>query len=64
MFENVCQGTPFFVRHFTRNGLLKGLKERGCVDVTEQIVYDVVKETTPKQHLEKTIRILDENKTV
>jgi hypothetical protein len=63
MFDKVCEATPWLFRHFTRNGLIKGLKEHGCGDVTEELMYTVCKEVTPKQHLEKTLKILDENKT-
>jgi hypothetical protein len=63
MFEKVCEASPFFVRYFTRNGLLKGLKERGCGDVKEETMYEVCKEVTPPKYLELTIKILDECKT-
>ena len=74
MFDKVCQATPFLFRHFTRNGLIQGLKERGgagCgsknnkarVVVTEAIMYDVCKQVTPEKHLENTLKILDECKT-
>lgn len=62
MFDKVCESTPWFVRHFTRNGLTKGLTERGPV-VTEQGMYDVCREVTPASHLEATITILDEYRT-
>lgn len=63
MFEKVCLASPWFVRHFTRNGLVKGLQSRGCGDVTEALMYDVVNEVTPEKYHEQTIKILDENKT-
>jgi len=63
MFDAVCQATPWFVRHFTRSGLIKGLKERGCGEVTESILYEVCRDVTPPQHLDKTIAILDALKT-
>ena len=63
MFDKVCQNTPWFVRHFTRNGLVKGLKEHGCGDVTEDLMYVVCKEVTPAKYLETTLKILDDCKT-
>jgi len=63
MFDKVCERTPWFVRHFTRNGLIKGLKAHGCGDVSEELMYTVCKEVTPEAHLENTLKILDENKT-
>ena len=63
MFEEVCNATPWFVRHFTRNGLVRGLKEKGCGQVTESIMYEVCRDVTPEKHLERTIAILDKNKT-
>eukprot|EP00527_Entomoneis_sp_CCMP2396_P005863 CAMPEP_0198153216 /NCGR_PEP_ID=MMETSP1443-20131203/63217_1 /TAXON_ID=186043 /ORGANISM="Entomoneis sp., Strain CCMP2396" /LENGTH=77 /DNA_ID=CAMNT_0043819471 /DNA_START=97 /DNA_END=333 /DNA_ORIENTATION=- len=63
MFDEVCNGTPWFVRHFTRNGLVKGLKEKGLDEVTEADMYGVCREVTPPQHLEKTIEILDTYKS-
>lgn len=63
MFDQVCLASPWFVRHFTRNGLIKGLKARKCGDVTESIMYDVCKEVTPPKYLEDTLKILDEHKT-
>jgi hypothetical protein len=63
MFDKVCEASPWFVRHFTRNGMLKNLQSRGTTDVTEAIMYDVVKEVTPAKYLPKTLEILDEHKT-
>jgi hypothetical protein len=63
MFEKVCEATPWFVRHFTRSGLVNGLKERGCGEVNEEIMYEVCRAITPERHLDSTIKILDENKT-
>jgi hypothetical protein len=63
MFDQVCNSTPWLFRHFTRNGIIKGLKAHGCGEVTEELMYTVCKEVTPGQHLEKTLKILDEYKT-
>ena len=63
MFDQVCQAMPWFVRQFTRNGLLKGLKSHGCGTVMEDLMYKVCREVTPSQHLDKMLKILDENKT-
>jgi hypothetical protein len=63
MFDDVCNGTPWLVRHFTRSGLVKGLTARGCGVVTESIMYDVCREVTPVKYLDRTIAILDKDKT-
>lgn len=68
MFDKVCAASPFFVRHFTRNGLVKGLQARcegegGEVVVTEQLMFDVCREVTPSEHLERTLQILEETRT-
>ena len=63
MYDGVCGASPWFVRHFTRNGLNKGLEKRGCGDVTEAIMYDVCREVTPEKYLESTLKILDGLKT-
>ena len=64
MFNEVCSETPWFVRTFTRNGLVKGLREEGCGVVTEENMYDVCRKVTPEQYLGKTLGILDRHKTV
>jgi hypothetical protein len=63
MFDKVCEASPFLVRHFTRSALTKGLKAHGCGDVTENMMYIVCKEVTPTKYLERTLKILDENRT-
>jgi len=63
MYDKVCEAAPWFVRHFTRSGLNKGLKAKGCGEVTEQHMYDVCKEVTPERFLDRTVKILDEHKT-
>jgi len=63
MFDQVCAASPWFVRHFTRNGLVNGLKARGCGDVTEATMYDVVNEVTPEKYRARSIKILDEHRT-
>lgn len=63
MFDEVCNASPWFVRHFTRNGLVKGLKAHGCGDVTEDMMETVCKEVTPPKYLENTLEILEKNKT-
>jgi hypothetical protein len=63
MFEEVCNATPWLFRHFTRNGLIKGLREEGCGQVTEQVMYKVCQKVTPEKHLPQTIEILEKHKT-
>lgn len=64
MFDKVCQASPFLVRHFTRSALTKGLEAHGCGDVTEEMMYIVCKEVTPAKYLKRTLKILDENRTI
>eukprot|EP00542_Grammatophora_oceanica_P010456 CAMPEP_0194035182 /NCGR_PEP_ID=MMETSP0009_2-20130614/7649_1 /TAXON_ID=210454 /ORGANISM="Grammatophora oceanica, Strain CCMP 410" /LENGTH=110 /DNA_ID=CAMNT_0038676447 /DNA_START=116 /DNA_END=448 /DNA_ORIENTATION=+ len=64
MFDKVCESSPRLVRHFTRDALTKALKKHGCGDVTEAMMYIVVKEVTPAKYLARTLKILDENRTV
>lgn len=63
MFDKVCEASPWFVRHFTRNGILKGLRSHGAVDVNEELLIKVCQEVTPEQYQEKTLAILHEYKT-
>jgi hypothetical protein len=63
MFNQVCNASPWFVRHFTRNGLVKGLQEMGVDTVTEQDIYAVCRKVTPEKYLPKTLEILDQLKT-
>ena len=63
MFDQVCNASPWFVRHFTRNGLVNGLKEMGVETVTEQDMYAVCRKVTPEKYLAKTLEILDQLKT-
>lgn len=54
---------PFFVRFLVRNKVNGALTARGCGKVTEQIMYDVIKETTPENMLQRSIDVLDEHRT-
>ena len=63
MFDDVCNASPFLVRHFTRRALVNGLKEHGCGDVTEVMMYDVCREVTPSKYLPRTLEILDGDRT-
>lgn len=63
MFDDVCSDSPKFVRKFTRDGLVKGLKEHGCGDVTEATMYEVCRKVTPAKYLDRTLAILDKDKT-
>lgn len=64
MFDEVCSLSPWFVRHFTRSGLIKGLKEEGCGVVTEEKMYVVCRKVTPEKYLGRTVECLDAHKTV
>jgi hypothetical protein len=63
MHDKVINSTPFLFRHFTRSGIDKGLIAHGCGEVTEDIMYQVVREVTPSAHLAASLKILDENRT-
>ena len=63
MFEAVVNRTPWLFRHFPRSAILNGLKEKGCGKVTEPILIDVCKETTPEKYKETTMKILEEMRT-
>lgn len=64
MFDKVVAASPALVRHFSKTGLIKGLKSHGCGDVTEALMYTVVREVVPAKYLEATLKILDANRTV
>lgn len=64
MFEEVVNQTPWIFRHFPRTAILNGLKEKKCGTVTEAILIDVCRETTPEKYKEKTIAILEKMKTI
>ena len=63
MFEEVCNLSPKFVRHFTRNGILRGLEQLSTEDVTECLLYGIVKESTPPKHLTKALQVLEDHAT-
>mmetsp|Transcript_50577 Transcript_50577/g.70159 ORF Transcript_50577/g.70159 Transcript_50577/m.70159 type:complete len:108 (-) Transcript_50577:114-437(-) len=63
MFTDVCNAAPKLVRHFTRDGLVKGLKKRGCGEVFESTMYDVCREVTPQKYMKRTMAILDKDRT-
>lgn len=63
MHDKVIDATPYLVRHFTRSGIDNGLEKHGCGDVTEDIMYTVVREVTPAKYLDASLKILDEYKT-
>jgi len=63
MHDKVIEATPFLFRHFTRRGIDNGLEKHGCGDVTQAIMYTVVKEVTPPSYLEASLKILDEYRT-
>ena len=61
MFDEVCNLSPAFARHFTKKGLIKGLKQHNVEDVTECMLYGIVQEVTPSQHMSKAIKALEDN---
>eukprot|EP00529_Nitzschia_sp_RCC80_P034434 CAMPEP_0113487920 /NCGR_PEP_ID=MMETSP0014_2-20120614/25751_1 /TAXON_ID=2857 /ORGANISM="Nitzschia sp." /LENGTH=97 /DNA_ID=CAMNT_0000381619 /DNA_START=130 /DNA_END=423 /DNA_ORIENTATION=+ /assembly_acc=CAM_ASM_000159 len=63
MYDDMLSKPPFFVRFIVRSKVNGALTARGCGKVTEQIMYDVIKETTPENMLQRSIDILDEHRT-
>lgn len=64
MFEKVAEASPWFVRHFTKSGMLKGLQKRNLKDVTEKNMFEVCEEVTPSKYWPETKKILESCKTV
>jgi hypothetical protein len=63
MYEKVCEAVPWFIRPLLKSSILKGIEEHGCQEVTETCLYQVVKQVTPKKHIERTLELLDRHKT-
>jgi hypothetical protein len=63
MYDAVLAGPPFFIRWLVKNQVDAALTKRGCGTVTEDIMYDVCREVTPKMQLDKTMEILDKHRT-
>lgn len=63
MFDAVVNQTPWLFRHFPRNSILNGIKEKGCDKVTEDLLIEVCREVTPEKYFEKTVKTLEETKT-
>jgi hypothetical protein len=63
MYEGVTTAPPWFVRFLVKNKVDNALKARGCGKVTEQIIYDVCKEVTPSNMLDRTIEVCDKHRT-
>ena len=63
MHDKVIGAAPFVFRLFSRSAIDGGLAEHGCGDVTEAIMYQVVREKTPPAHLEASLKILDKYRT-
>ena len=62
MFSKVCDDTPWLFRHFTRSGILNGIKAHKTERVNEELLYTVMNEVVPKEHLERTLKIMDDIK--
>ena len=63
MRDKVIEATPYLFRHFTRRGIDIGVIAKGCGEVTEDIMYQIVQQVTPPAHLSKSVKILDKNRT-
>jgi hypothetical protein len=63
MYDAVLAAPPFFVRWLVRGKVDTAMKARGCGTVTEDIMYEVTREVTPKDNLAAAIEILDTLRT-
>ena len=75
MYVDVCNLSPKPFRHYTRDSLKKGMKKYAIYAdedvnhtglrnvITEDIMYIVVKEVTPKKYLKQALDILDKDRT-
>jgi hypothetical protein len=63
MYDSVLAAPPFFVRWLVRGKFDAALRARGCGTVTEDIMYEVTREVTPKDNLAGAIAILEKLKT-
>jgi len=64
MYEDVIDGTPFFVRKTTKTHLDKGIRELDMQVITESDMYDIVNKITPKPFLKHSLDILDGHKSL
>ena len=63
MYDDVIDGTPFFVRQTTKTHLDKNIRELDMQVITESDMYDIVKKITPKPFLKHSLDILDGHKS-
>lgn len=63
MYDAVLEAPPFFIRWVVRGKVDAAMRARGCGTVTEDLMYDVCKEVTPANQLDRTIEVLDKHKT-
>eukprot|EP00751_Fragilariopsis_kerguelensis_P009367 CAMPEP_0170794252 /NCGR_PEP_ID=MMETSP0733-20121128/23258_1 /TAXON_ID=186038 /ORGANISM="Fragilariopsis kerguelensis, Strain L26-C5" /LENGTH=109 /DNA_ID=CAMNT_0011143595 /DNA_START=231 /DNA_END=563 /DNA_ORIENTATION=- len=55
MFDNVVQGSPFFVRSTVESKMINEIKKRQLSVVTESDLYEVVRTVSPKLFLSKSL---------
>ena len=76
MYVDVCNLSPKPFRHYTRDSLKQGMRKHATYRnkdgeshagtrnvITEDIMYTVVKEVTPKKYLQQALKVLDEDRT-
>ena len=76
MYVDVCNLSPKPFRHYTRDSLKQGMRKHATYHnkddkshagtrnvITEDIMYTVVKEVTPKKYLQQALKVLDEDRT-
>jgi hypothetical protein len=63
MYDKVLEESPWFIRGVVQKKVDKAIREVCEKGVTEQDMYEVVKQTTPKKFLKRSFEILDAHKT-
>ena len=69
MYVDVVNLSPKLFRHYARAAYLKGMHQHAETiqgipnSINEEIMYIVVKERTPKEHLKQALETLDKDRT-
>jgi hypothetical protein len=63
MLEELFDATPIFFRGFVRKSILKAIDDQGFQHITEDCIYQAVKEIIPKKFLASTLELLDHHRS-
>jgi len=63
MYDNVLEATPGFIRKVVQKNMNNAIADLCEEAVTENDMYEVVKQITPKHFLQNSIDVLDQHKT-